>query len=93
MKTLLALLLLMLTGCAAFTPPTYAIKSDMQLVSITLTEDLPAGINGHADWSGPVCVVKLRKSHYPRCIQHEVDHCFRGAWHGRMPNSDQCWEQ
>ena len=90
MKTLLALLLLLLTGCAAFNQPELPVKSNTVLMQVTLSDDLPAGINGYADWSGPVCMVTLRAAWYLLCLPHEADHCFRGAWHGRTPNSSQC---
>lgn len=89
-KTLFMIFALSLPGCAAFFDgPDISPKRNSTNISFELTENLPPNIDGQATVLGNFCLVKLRPSVYPRCIKHEVMHCF-GWKHDDRPNSEYC---
>ncbi len=79
-------LALLLAGCAStFETPMPARRA--MLIAIDPRADLPHGVDGLATWSDDICLVRLRA--YPRCLGHEIRHCFEGDWHsGRMSYED-----
>lgn len=81
---------LLLSGCAMFDGPV-PIREAMT-VRITLTDSLPPDYNGYATWAGDQCDIVLRRSTYPRCMQHEVRHCFEGDFHRNAPSSEDCFD-
>ena len=93
MKTLLTMLLLTLTGCAAFdterTPPMYSEVS----ARVILTDDLPANINANAVWDGSVCTIHIKSRQYPYCMTHELRHCFEHDWHKDRASTEDCMTQ
>ena len=78
-----------LTGCAFFDGPDLTPVRQTVSIQFTLTEDIPAGRDGQAISYGDFCIVQLRPSVYPRCVAHEVMHCF-GWTHDNRPNGDYC---
>jgi hypothetical protein len=91
----LALLSLLLAGCASFDAPVpkEIVHSQFHFTIYERPELLPApNVHGTAtllDFGGQrVCVVNLRQ--YPVCLLHEIRHCIEGNWHDEKPNSEDC---
>ncbi|MEN6303636.1 MAG: hypothetical protein ABFE08_07100 [Armatimonadia bacterium] len=89
MRHLLMVASLLLPGCAMFDGPDITPVRDTVSIQFTLTEDIPAGRDGQATSFGDFCIIQLRPSVYPRCVTHEVAHCF-GWVHDGRPNGDYC---
>ncbi len=82
---------LLLTGCAStFDAPRPEADRTNVVIHFSLTDELPAGVNGDALEVGNVCHIRLRPSVYPDCVTHEVMHCF-GWQHDDRPNQQFCF--
>ena len=81
--------LLLLSGCAIFDGPVPLHQE--RKIHVVLVDDLPGGIGGRANWFSDTCTVWLRRSTYPRCLQHEIRHCFEGPFHGNNASSEDCF--
>lgn len=90
---LLSTLTLTLVGCASFEADIE--RRPLEVTRVLLTIEPQAELdnyryNGRATWQDidglRHCTVQLRE--YPHMLGHEVDHCFRGKWHGDADNSD-----
>ena len=89
MKSVIAVLCLMLSGCAIFSAPVP--RHNQVSVTVELVDSLPNNYTGMAVWNGPSCHVRLLRSAYPRCLQHEIRHCFEGPFHGNHASSEDCF--
>lgn len=88
MRSAIAILCICLTGCSSGTPTPEPQWNDV-VVLITLTDDLPEDMMGDAIVYNGVCKVRLRRSTYPKCLPHEMLHCF-GWSHSDKPNNKFC---
>lgn len=92
MKKLLLIGALLLTGCASFAPELERAPLEVKRAIITIEtgDSLPFNNHGEARWKDidgvRHCTIYLKD--YPWGLGHEVDHCFRGKWHGDADNSD-----
>lgn len=78
----LLIVALLLSGCASiFDAPKPVTVRTTSTVEVTLTNNLPANMNGYAIVEDGYCRVYLRESTYPRCIRHEFRHCMEGNFH------------
>lgn len=91
MRALAVVALCSLSGCASFFSGPVPLHDSVS-VRVTLVDNVPGGYTGRAFWLGDQCDVILRRDTYPRCLQHEVRHCFEGAFHGDAPSSDDCFD-
>lgn len=80
-------------GCAQTrTQPKFAIMQHTVQLRIIENKNLPDLANGlpqhaRATVGDGFCIIELRK--YPKCLAHEVRHCFEGDWHkGRQTTQD-----
>lgn len=83
-----------LTGCASLQRPIPYRDAVTLRVELVGDRELPTGIAGRADCvpDTDYCLIRLRKSAYPYCIQHEIlRHPFEVAFHGDRPSSEDCW--
>ena len=85
----LLILLMIMSGCDSHPPEP---KRDNVFVEITLVDRLPPGIQGLATYNLKTgfCKVQVLKSHYPRCLKHEIRHCFEGQWHEGINTTHDC---
>ncbi len=80
------------TGCATTTVEHKLIQTDGVKVSVIPSATLPPLPNGMPQLARTTvgdgfCVIELTK--YPRCLLHEIRHCFEGNWHeGRETTKD-----
>lgn len=62
---------------------------DSTTMKLSVVDDV--GIEGayaSSKFSKGICVIKIRKDIYPKCITHEVMHCLSLNWHpGRSTDS------
>lgn len=84
-----ALVLIALSGCSIFDGPR-PLHSNVT-VDITLADHVSGGYAGRAFWFDNQCQVLLLRDSYPRCLQHEIRHCFEGAFHGAQPSDEDCY--
>ena len=79
---LLAVMLVMLTGCDAQPQP--KIKEALVVIKIVDSPglDWPAGTAAITRGSGTgLSTIEILRDYYPECVTHEVRHVFEGAWH------------
>lgn len=81
------LLCVLLTGCDSLDAPMPVLERTASIINVKIDPALPT--LGHAQWSGQLCTITLRK--YPVCLQHEVRHCLEGKWHGDGHNDEDCF--
>ena len=83
-----------LSACAAFDAEPYKLQRNVSTITVESDPMLLVrdGKNGVAYVNGSTCKVVLNE--YPKCLAHEVRHCYEGAWHPTSssfpPNSDDC---
>lgn len=95
-KHIITLSMLFLVGCASIdanrTSRYSIIQSD---VHVTLIKDakLPRLPNGMPQLARTTvgdgfCIIELTE--YPRCLLHEIRHCFEGNWHEGKETTKNC---
>lgn len=80
-----------MTGCATFIEHNTVVPFPERTVSYIEIRKLSGGdpnVLAYADITGTTCIIYLRN--YPRCLAHEVRHCYEGNWHERRKTSEMC---
>lgn len=62
--------------------------SDVRQISVHRLIGGDPQVEAYAEISGTRCKIFLRK--YPRCLQHEVRHCYEGNWHAGRKTAAEC---
>lgn len=91
MKILL-ISLLFLSGCAN-NPPPKLIQNEGVKVTLINDANLPALRDGKPQLARTTvgdgfCLIELTK--YPKCLLHEIRHCFEGDWHKGRETTQDC---
>ena len=73
------LLALFLVGCGE-----YNIKQERVEATVILRDEVKFGGRdacGFAYWDSKKCIIVIKRDSYPRCLEHELRHCFEGKFH------------
>ena len=57
-------------------------------IEVRQLHNQPLDVVGMQTFEGDTCVIYLRT--YPRCLAHEIRHCYEGNWHGDKPSNIDC---
>lgn len=86
------LILMVLAGCSAQPAPTPDL--DIIFASIKLVDSFPdrspSTLALAKGTEHGFCSIEIRRDVYPRCITHEVMHCFSGNWHEGYETDEYC---
>lgn len=95
-KYIILIITVLLYGCVGIsTKPSSKHHIIQSEVKVTLIKDvkLPRLPNGmpqlaRATVDDGFCIIELTK--YPRCLLHEIRHCFEGNWHKGKETTKDC---
>lgn len=88
----LTLIALSMTSCTTFKQYNSNIPfptNNFSKITILKLESNEPKILGTADIQGDECIIRLKQ--YPKCLAHEVRHCYEGNWHHGEENDDWCY--
>lgn len=89
-KVIFPLMLILLSGCTTATPY-QVIQTNLEL-KLSVVKSLPA-VKGKPQLARTTvgngfCFIELTK--YPKCLLHEIRHCFEGDWHKGKETTQDC---
>lgn len=93
MKLFIYLIVVILVSACYVSPHGHALKQNDVRVSLVVNEKLPALSDGHPQLARTTvgdgfCVIELTQ--YPKCLLHEIRHCFEGNWHEGRETTQNC---
>ena len=91
MKYLVILAALLFSACTSIQQSKPKIPFPSQTVSTIEIRKLVGGnynTLAYALIQGDHCIIYLR--HYPKCLAHEIRHCYEGNWHEGRKSSEYC---
>ena len=94
-KKAAALICVFLIGCAAPSQRSYDIKQTAVTVTLVpyngkfVTKPVAGEvIHAESDIGDGFCDIRLKK--YPKCLLHEIRHCFEGDFHPNESSDEDC---
>lgn len=86
-----AIFTILISGCATFVEHNSRHTNPNRSMVIEIKELRSTDINvlGEATIYGNKCVVALRN--YPKCLAHEIRHCYEGNWHEGRNSDEDCY--
>lgn len=89
-KIILSLMVVISSGCTS-APPKNITQTHFEL-KLSVVDSLPA-IAGKPQLArttvgGGFCTIELTQ--YPKCLLHEIRHCFEGNWHKGRETTQNC---
>lgn len=92
MKYLIILLTIYLTSCVSIREYNTVVPFPKQNISTIEIRKLIGGdpdTLAYALIQGDKCTIYLRQ--YPKCLAHEVRHCYEGNWHEGRDSDEWCY--
>lgn len=90
MKYIIAVVLL-LSSCKTFTEHNTTLSfptTEPKVITIHKLEGGDPDNLGYVLIKGNQCAIYLR--HYPKCLVHEIRHCYEGNWHEGRDSTEYC---